>query len=411
MYRSPRISADMYLALSCPPSFDPLFPKLRSLMWLDAQPEAFTFLRLMLSPSVTNLNIHHCSNALHVLGLVAILGTVCPHLKHLEWINADSSRREVSLLSEAVTSCNELQGFTCCSLDGQAIQHLSSLQSLYRLCIIVDTSPLPPLHEPAFPGLKSINLTSPHDQDLSAVATFIRGFHSSPMSFCSDSDESSETSLLDLTKAVSTNCDRTRLEIFFVNEIAQEPGFVLDKAAFIPLFPFHNLTGVHVKTRRNVHLDDAAMLEMANAWPNLSELDINERRGWRQRSGVTLLGLRTILQRLPKLTALGIALDAETTVVPGTLNGDNSHRFSVTGQLDLDFLDSHITADVAGVATFLSELFPDIDGKHRFYAWSHIEGPDFDDARDMEHAIHSERWENVWGAMVEMKGQSNVAFN
>ncbi|EIW85496.1 hypothetical protein CONPUDRAFT_150305 [Coniophora puteana RWD-64-598 SS2] len=404
---SPHIDDDVFRALCWPPTFEPLFPKLQRLICPSIHSDILPFLRFILGPSITSLIISPMNTGyIGDCSLEASLPTLCPRLKHLEWKNfSDIDEDEdagSAFISEAVTSLTELETLVA-PLNGRALQRLSSLPSLRSLDVTLMapsvSEPHPALHEPAFPSVYRIRFTS---YSLSDIADFVRTGHFSLAVFSAQASGSNSESFDDLCTAVSSNVDNSALK--FLDIMAEDDHFSLSEStlkrkAFQHLLQFHNLVGVCVDTAHEIQLDNASLLQMAESWPVLESLEINPRKGWGRRSCITLHGLRTMLKRLPKLTTLAIAIDAQAVKLHIT-EDDQYGQYQITRPFKLNVLDSRIGCNHAEVAAFLSDLFPVIDKRSDFSYFQF--STDVLEQMDDDWTKYCNRWNHVLQTLLVM---------
>jgi hypothetical protein len=117
-----------------------------------------------------------------------------------------------------------------------------------------------------------------------------------------------------------------------------------------PLFPFRSLVKLDLEHPVGFDLDDAAVLDMARAWPSVQLLSLSSHSRYIQ-PRVTLVGISGIAQHCPRLQRLGITFDA--TVIPELKPEVPSH----TALYELDVAYSPI-GDPFEVADYLGVIFP-----------------------------------------------------
>jgi len=117
-----------------------------------------------------------------------------------------------------------------------------------------------------------------------------------------------------------------------------------------PALQLSNLTSFNVNTDRSIQLTNSDLLEMANAWLKLRSLSFNYHGGWRTHSQATLLALRGLLDRLPRLERLSIAVDAERALTDDNILQELTSSSSAKSSrpeihaFKIDLLDSRIGA-------------------------------------------------------------------
>ncbi|KAH7908724.1 hypothetical protein BJ138DRAFT_323541 [Hygrophoropsis aurantiaca] len=154
-----------------------------------------------------------------------------------------------------------------------------------------------------------------------------------------------DLSVLDLTELTFAGKDYT-------------DEYILDFPKLKPLLQFKNLTRLKIETFCTFKLDNAAIKEMAQAWPRLLSLDLSYREdGWELEPEITLHGLLPLLRNCPGLQHLGIVVDGRyITANPHKLPGGGVRNTSLT---TLWLADSPITRPPL-VAAFLSSVAPNI---------------------------------------------------
>ncbi|EIW85507.1 hypothetical protein CONPUDRAFT_135225 [Coniophora puteana RWD-64-598 SS2] len=369
-------SEELLRALTRPLAPEPLFPRLRSLKWCNFWTKGFDFVKVILGPSITSLVIRPPSSEKHNVDILAMLSTACPCIKTFEWKHSNHSEpsmEEVDVVSRLVCSWHELEEVICWALNSTAIQHLASLPSLRKLSFRPHGISFPVLSSPTFPFVKVLDIASPYHQSLSVVAAFIGQCRSSPTSLIARGDKATTISMQELLTALLEQLDKSRLSDLHIQETDSETEIPLKLSSFKLAFQFCSLSTVRIDSGRAVELDDEALLEMADAWPNIITLEINDRRGWKPQSDVSLYGLRAMLQRLPVLQKLSIAVDTVLLRRSRIIEDDRYGQFRVTRPFDIHVEDSWVYEDdVAEVAAFFSDLFPEMNdpGSFSYFAFA-----------------------------------------
>ncbi|KAJ7144119.1 hypothetical protein C8R44DRAFT_553084, partial [Mycena epipterygia] len=123
------------------------------------------------------------------------------------------------------------------------------------------------------------------------------------------------------------------------------------------LFQFPNLTNVWLESLRGFDLDDALVLEMAQAWPNIRTLQLLTNGPASAPSRVTLAALRSFAHHCPHLISLGIELDARTVLAPHEGGEQN-----VQTELTLLNVGFSPISNSSAVASFIFHIFPEVSG-------------------------------------------------
>ncbi|EIW78567.1 hypothetical protein CONPUDRAFT_156545 [Coniophora puteana RWD-64-598 SS2] len=269
----------------------------------------------------------------------------------------------VSAFSDCVHAWGSLEYLTCPVLDNGAVRHLSSLKSFEKLSTTLSSA---------------LTLFSPPHHSLSTITNFIKLIEIAPTGVQLIADTASASALADLLQTLSTQCDAIKLNTLYISEHGltdQSPQTAggrleLTRTTLEPAFKFKNLTMVQLNTTREVLLDDAALIDIADAWPKLIALGINPQFAWRVRPRVTLRGLRAFLARLPSLKVLDIAFDATIPFSSGHgISEDINMVYDPKPLCSLNLLNSWIDeANIVEVANFFSCIsFPDL---RDFGAWA-----------------------------------------
>ncbi|KAJ7839450.1 hypothetical protein B0H14DRAFT_2587964 [Mycena olivaceomarginata] len=92
--------------------------------------------------------------------------------------------------------------------------------------------------------------------------------------------------------------------------------YLLDITTLRILFCFRNLTSIVIESPLGFDLDDSAMLDIAQAWPNIESLQLRFHDATPDKPSATLGCLHAFALHCPVLRVLAMALDA--TVIPAT---------------------------------------------------------------------------------------------
>ncbi|EIW86113.1 hypothetical protein CONPUDRAFT_68717 [Coniophora puteana RWD-64-598 SS2] len=403
------IPPEIYLALSLPPA-SIVFPRLRRLHWVEwtGTAERCIFMRQLLGPSIIQLNLTFTSRetmTAHFLGLVSTLGALCPRVKDVEFFGqGDLQEDAVGALSETICSWHDLEVVQCFSrLNITALRHLASLNSLRILRLqSLMLNPYPTdlwgvSNGSPFPGIHSITLNSTFST-LSTAAEMVSSLqqmHVAPRSFTAAAGRVSENSMVQLFQSIANGFDREALTDVSVSELAFLAQTLPESSRINPdmfrhILSFQNLRCIDIQSRRDVFMTDGALLQMATSWPHLSSLRINQRFGWQTRSNVTLHGLRNMLQALPWLIDLAVAIDADT-FCPMDVESDKLGNFCIYRPFTIDLLDSWVSKNIPEVAAFLADIFPlhEIGRQDRsIHAWKNT-------LRTRETSGYVNAWETV----------------
>ncbi|EIW85497.1 hypothetical protein CONPUDRAFT_142036 [Coniophora puteana RWD-64-598 SS2] len=402
--QSPFIDIEILRALCWSPTFGLLFPKLRALEWSGAHSETLPFLRTLLGPSITDLILDLETPDAIIFNLVANLSTMCPHIKVFMWSRCpgNDSEEEAAILSQAITSWKDLHELAC-PLDGHAMNHLTSIPTLHALHIqLVGKASYPTLEDRAYPALRTLQIIAPLEQSSpNSVESFMRAsfFKLRLDSFLGHTHYPKQQTLGDLCMLLPDCIDTSTLKDVNIVECRWTRSLALQSSALGPLLQFHKLTVVNIDTPREIDLDDAALLDMAHAWPTLTSLKINPVFGWRLRSRVSLHGLCAVIRQLPGLSTLSIAIDADGAALDAI--DEEYGQFLVTRPFALDLLDSRVGVNYAEVAAFFSALFPGMAKDSDILYWR-FPGLTLPVEMANDSRVHRERWAIVVSTVLAM---------
>ncbi|KAH7914799.1 hypothetical protein BJ138DRAFT_999222, partial [Hygrophoropsis aurantiaca] len=387
-------------SLCFPTTKQHLFPKLRRLNWDGDRSSVTPFLcQLATAPTLNQLTLtsDHPWDIV-ALAIISSLPMACPSLETITFSRKSINENVIPIVSRAICGWDGLKEVTSSGLDLEAIRHLARLPSLNALSFhlpSIATNQLLQLpgHESAFQNLRSIILDT---TDMSTAIVFIKQLHISLEEFkFTFPVRSSTCGLRDLFKALSDHCDGSSLKTVWIEEYFDNdsdhghmPIMDVDIDVIEHLFRFHNLTVLHVDTLGTYHFDDAAVTQMAVAWPKLQILSIGESRCWQQPSYITLQGLATFLKLCPNISGLTIALD--TTNVGGVTLDRPGDGVVGKNLESLDVLDSKLNQfAIMSIAVFLSDIGPHVQDINAF-------GNPYLLRNTIHASTYRDRWESVF---------------
>lgn len=153
---------------------------------------------------------------------------------------------------------------------------------------------------------------------------------------------------------------------------------------FIPLTCFESLGRIDIDINHSIHLDDDDLRSLVSAWPHLYSFSLNDTAGWRTKSGITQIGLITMLDCCPELQKLCIALNTDAFIeVPSDREGIENTAIRTIGLAD-SLIEACATV---AVAAFLSDIFPNLT---TIIAWDSVVM-----SRRLNAGIYAERWKHV----------------
>lgn len=389
---------DDLLSLSWPPSISTrqrliFFPNIRTLSW-SWHRISEDYLSFLLSPGLKEL--HLWSEYDSQLPMGCTLDALRYHLPLLTNFTCHGVSQYLPTI-QTWLGLDNFQYVTRVRLNGrkdipQTIwDMLSRFPHLEELELCIPTiqadvggkqAPKTPLPINHFPSLDSLTLHSFGGQSRSFenFATESMPLERRPYAlrhlglFCSVPFEGIDATLL--IQQMSNLCDRKILESFSLRVYELE---IYDQAppdiyalappdivptSLAPLLAMHSLRKPVLSPMKATDLDNDAVEEMANAWPNLEELDLSSREErWVDVPRTTLEGLIPLARMCPRLGKIDIALGPELVVSEELQSQVNQMTFcnSVTG---INTTRGPICDRETGerVARFLQRLFPKLRG-------------------------------------------------
>lgn len=256
------------------------------------------------------------------------------------------------------------------SLLPAAYTHLASLPNLQKITFAekplwrepLKTFPLPTTPATAFPALRQLKADV---KELSLCTTMFRGMHCSPLKCIEISLEgyAKPAVWFELFDAMAKHCDTSSLEQLSAweiyrrfDEVYKTKEWVIDFETIRPLLVFSNITHASLPFG-DFDLDDAAIKEVAKAWPRVRFLKLCN-GSCPPKPHLTLLALSYFAEHCPDLEHLHMFIDA--TVIP-TTTPTSSRRKRIPLRLLLDKSPVSHPREVAG---FITKCFPNISWIH-----------------------------------------------
>ncbi|KAJ7353568.1 hypothetical protein DFH08DRAFT_934427 [Mycena albidolilacea] len=337
----------------------PIFPNLRALDWWPHADGSFDYIRLFLSPRISNL--HMTAECIPHPSTLPLLSSKCPSLK-----NISISMAPGPALSKFVRGLHHLETLVVTDLNTAALSHIARLPGLLYLWLM-SSSPVPSFRPSAgslpFPALQRLEYESiehaPRLLELMAKCSLVeltiiaRGFNTTPPP---------NTIAQQFYSALATYCSHSSLRKINVQRNghawtinADQHSIYLVKGDILhPLFSFSNLVNVSLSHPVGVDLDDTVVRKMATAWPQIESLLLPPERSHRITPRATLEGIYAFAQHCPRLRSLHLVFDA--SIVPEL----KSKGEKTVCQRALRYLD--VSYSPVGkprpVAKFLSAIFP-----------------------------------------------------
>ncbi|KAG2069548.1 hypothetical protein BDR04DRAFT_1156577 [Suillus decipiens] len=379
-------STDIWRALNHPPFSLPLLPNLTSLTWTETSDETFHYIQLFVTPKLTMLNISVSYYSLTFSpaeqSILSSIAKSCPSISYLDLDfgqDRDESTELVENTATLLQSWSQLISSKTGTVSEAAITYLSNLPSLRVLkftlpstVISVDTQKL--LGRPAFCALQELDISCKNMEFLDA---FLKQLAITPkvLSFTITHGVGSARALPALISRLCNLCADNLLQQVQLS-ITDRPANIntsIEAASFQPLFAFRDLRKFnftmygHCVTR----MDDAALLEMAKAWPLLEDLAIPGYPGLGHQ--VSPHAFVSLLSHCPRLVSVAIPIDW-TTIDYGDIPRDIPyHGFSHNAVSKLVFRYRSELDNPISVAAFISAIAPNVTSIKGHESWMMVE--------------------------------------
>ncbi|KAH9949853.1 hypothetical protein B0H21DRAFT_687827 [Amylocystis lapponica] len=275
-------------------------------------------------------------------------------------------------LMDILRCFHHLTSFKCnTSLTTQALSHLSSLSSLQSLDAKLGTfsesdeevqSFLNHLDSERFPALRILHLIV---DALPTMGTILQVFRPPLLASVSVSCEgvTPAASLEEYFTSVARFCSHKLLRVVQVtisDPPRNDPQYGPRDETFVPLLLFCKLRVLKVGITCPFYITDDLMEDMATSWPHLTRLELGTTCPARDEPPLlTLRGLIPLVQRCPKLSEISLTVD--TSLAGSNYYEDQRPGDGATNSLVQSIhLGASKVIDPMSVATFLSDLFPDL---------------------------------------------------
>ncbi|KAJ7291649.1 hypothetical protein C8J57DRAFT_1163716 [Mycena rebaudengoi] len=259
----------------------------------------------------------------------------------------------------------QIEELTLPTLDRAAYDHLSTLPALSSLSLKENALHLLPSIPPPPAGCTGVGFSvlqhlSIESMTLGFVTEVVNGFSNTPLrSLYAESDASdSEPDIRHFFAALSTHIMHNALEKI---NLIFEASLDVDGRTLSHLLCFSHLREVTIHLRGKFLLDNAAVWDMARAWPNLVRLRLSDES---VPPIMTLASLHAFATHCPELFSIGLTFDA--TILPPS----DEQPLVQKKLLSLQVFYSPISSP-ALVGRFLAGIFPNIEQIQSFdSAWS-----------------------------------------
>ncbi|KAJ7218183.1 hypothetical protein C8J57DRAFT_1732272 [Mycena rebaudengoi] len=384
----------------CVPS-DHIFPNLEVLRWCSI-PSDFPYIRLFLAPKITTVDIV-CPSSWH-LSILSTVGSKYHTLKNIsvhiakDMYTLESeppvlNDSDISSLSTFVCGLKSAESLSLSALDQKALQHIGRFPTLTVLCLrtlFAFSSPRIP-DCVMFAGLRTCDLkyveVGPTTQLLEMCSRIPLEELSVEFKSCSRTVATDR-----FYAALAAGCSHSTLaSLSLRNDEENLPGvgqnaYMITSNALRTLLCFRNLKSVSITSPFGFDLDDAALSQIARAWPNIESLDlcsIFPGPAAPPRPSITLQCLHSFAQHCPYLKGLTLALNA--FIIPPR----ETRRVFQKELMTLDVGYSPISSSLS-VSRFISTIFPNL----RYISTSR-DGRDDDDDVDIAEIQCHNRWKEV----------------
>ncbi|KAJ7060516.1 hypothetical protein C8F01DRAFT_195809 [Mycena amicta] len=349
-----------------------IFPNLRQLTWIVGLGTAriySPFANLFLAPHVRVAELVLFGAELQVLPELMSLQNV----EILDLSTSHDSPNQRTVCSRIALQLTGIRTLGLMTIDGEGLKHLSTLDTLQSLTLHNPVagdcgSSLGPLSSdlPPFASLRRVHLW---ETTFEFASEFLRsaGPTLSLKEFrVGTSRPATGTTIARLLSLVGSHLDHL-LDSLAIGEPEDGEGteapppasldlYVLDGAALLPLSRFSNLTIVFIQSSVGLRIDDTILWELAPAWPKLKQLELNSGSHTQVPPSTTLDALRALAKFCPDLSAVCMPVDASSVPAFEPYRDDHISQETLKSY---HFQQSPIS-DPAGVAAFLSDIFPNM---------------------------------------------------
>ncbi|KIJ63280.1 hypothetical protein HYDPIDRAFT_29539 [Hydnomerulius pinastri MD-312] len=383
--QSSLIDKSFVLAVSGSP-FPSLLPNLKELFWFD-ESEAFSqLMRFFLGPSLQTLYLHESQPTQFARqAVVASLGQFCPSLRRLTMISELSANN-----CRTICGLKHLTYLVVGYIDRRALEHLSSLQSLVELEVLVGETTLPNRSfQPVITfsrNLRSLRISAPA---FPSACLLLDDTYFSLEELTIKLDQVGWTSLDDclLTAlrpfAVTlTKCNIHTPMAWSPRTTVLDTHFSFSLTGIAPLLSCHKLQELVFYGTCCSVIDNSDMERMAKSWPELTVLHLGVDHPWRDPPKLTLSGLCSLLEHCPLLSRLGVVFVAQ---VSGPFTSAPPKKRMVNERITCLDVGTSPIEEPLKVAAFLSAILPNLK------LFEYFPLPVHGDV-DPVHPVYRKRW-------------------
>ncbi|KAL6306990.1 hypothetical protein BKA93DRAFT_926914 [Sparassis latifolia] len=335
------VGSNVFKALSLFRLSTPPLPNITQLGWSGGS--AFTYCIMFLGPK---LNLLQVTSTRPITA--PALASVLSHLRYLAaplqsiYLNFQDWSNDYSKPLEQIADFPDLRTFSYTSGEPLSVEILNSLKefSLSTSSITVCVTVVSAL------SLRNIRSVSFDVLHAASVGQLLEVVH----------DHCSWESLESILIHTSFNARK-----------GHPSDEVVAQASLRSLYDFHKMKNLTIMTDSPLEMDNSDLQDMASSWPHLEELCLIYNplvTSWEQHSAITLQGLVPLVKQCPTLSVLSLPIaftvgDGYTRLRPG--GGHSNDRVT---QLHCG---GRCTAGPAQIASFLSDLFPNLQEIAGYY--------------------------------------------
>lgn len=359
--RYPVADTEIWHNLSCPPFLPPLLPNLVSLMWKSDNTELFSYMWLFATPKLRRLDIFTKTFDPSEHSVFSLISMLCPSVSHFNF----NSIRNSADTSTALQRWSHLTSVITREVSEAAILHLFKLPSLRVLEFHLPPTPMSAntkklLQCSKLCALQELTVSC---SSLVLIDAFFEDLFIAPklISFRIIGGMDSAGALLNLICRVSDTCAHNSLEqirLTFIDLLAGH-NTSIGLALFKPLFAFHNLRKLDFDAEYGgvVRWNDYVLLEMAQAWPLLEELQLNKFS--HSNHSITPDTFVSLLQHCPRLVSVAVIINW-TTIDRQDISSDVPYQGFAHKELSRAFFGSPRIHHPARIAAFISAVAPKV---------------------------------------------------
>ncbi|KAJ6616339.1 hypothetical protein B0H10DRAFT_2037589 [Mycena sp. CBHHK59/15] len=332
---------------------DCIFPNLSTLHWSNSADPLY--IRLFLGPHIGSIAFSVRDDLSH-LSFLSTLAQKHPALRDVSIYSDFSSHRQTRSISAMLLGLLHVEYINVPSLNLAALKHVGGLPTVKSLAVRNISFPKS-FDQPMFCSLQILELRR---AEIESTTAFINMWSDAPLESLRLHFSTVPTTgaMERLFTTLASRCSQASLWSLMLDSARL---FVrdTDRAEYVyslsSLFPFFNLTRVHIQSPVGFDLHDASILDMARAWPKIEELMLKSACQF-SRPRVTLQGLRYLAQYCPELHSLQMAFDA-TRTSPWEARGRKRVVQENLEHLEVEY--SMISKPLR-VARFISGIFPNL---------------------------------------------------